>query len=124
MEATDTEARREVWVSFQSLLQAYLAAATIGTAIPPVLITKTANGAIQIAGLAHTVRLELRQDTGEGYWAVSKAPLTGLAPGDEPEILDEGAFHFHLNAQFDWTGKAGPLEMDAVAEALATLILS
>jgi hypothetical protein len=123
-EATDTEARRELWVSFRGLLQSYLAAATIGTSVPPVILTNTEPGALQIAGLAHTVRLELEPDTGEGYWAVSKAPVSEAGSGAEPEILDEGAFRLHLNAQFDWTGKPGPLEMDAVAEALATLVLS
>ena len=120
MEATDAEARRELWVSFRGLVQAYLAAATIGSAVPPVLVTETGPGALQIAGLQHTIRLELRPDTGEGYWAISKAPMTDAT---DAEILDEGAFRLHLNAQFDWTGKPEPLEMDAVAEALATLVL-
>ncbi len=121
MEATDAEARRELWVSFRGLVQAYLAAATIGSAVPPVLVTETGRGKLQIAGLRHTVRLELRPDTGEGHWTVTRAPIS--ASGSS-EVLDEGVFRFHLNAQFDWTGKPGPLEMDAVAEALATLVLS
>jgi hypothetical protein len=121
MEATDAEARRELWVSFRGLVQAYLAGGTIGSSVPPVLVTESGPGALQIAGLHHTIRLELRLDTGEGYWGVSKAPVS---EGQDAEILDEGAFRLHLNAQFDWTGKPGPLEMDAVAEALATLVLS
>jgi hypothetical protein len=121
MEATDAEARRELWVSFGRLVQAYLAAATIGSTVPPALVTETGPSALQIAGLQHTIRLELRPETGEGYWAVSKAPISQT---DDAEILDEGAFRLHLNAQFDWTGKPGPLEMDAVAEALATLVIS
>ena len=123
-EATDAEARRELWISFRGLLQAYLAAATIGLAVPPVLLTETGSGALQIVGLVHTVRLEFRPDTGEGYWAVSTAPASGSSSNGEAEVLDDGAFRLHLNAQFDWTGKPGPLEMDSVAEALATLVLS
>ncbi len=111
---TDKAAREELWTSFRSLLQAYLAAATGGTEVPQAMVLEPQPRQFQMVAAAHTVTLEMRPETGEGYWAVYKQAV----------LLDEGAFRLHLDARFEWSGKPGLLEMDAVAEALATLVLS
>ena len=113
-DATDKAAREELWISFRSLLQAYLAAATAGTEVPQALVVEPQPRQLQIVAAAHTVTLEMRPETGEGYWAMYK----------QAALLDEGTFRLHLDASFEWSGKPGRLEMDAVAEALATLVLS
>ncbi len=111
---TDKAAREELWISFRSLLQAYLAAGCLGAEVPQALVLEPEPRQLQIVGTAHTVKLEMRPETGEGYWAVYAGSV----------MLDEGALRLGLDAQFEWSGKAGRLEMDAVAEALATLVLS
>ncbi len=111
---TDRAARAELWTSFRSLLQAYLAAASLGMEVPQALLAEPQPLELQIVGARHTATLEVLLDTGEGYWAV----FTGSA------MLDEGPFRLGLDGMFEWSGKPGRLEMDAVAEALATLVLT
>ena len=78
-------------------------------------------GPLQIVGTTHTVHLEMEPETGEGYWAVYAASAAATS-GSEP--LDEGQLRLHLDAQIEWSGKAGRLEMDQVAEALAMMVIS
>ncbi len=111
---TDELARRELWTSFRSLLQAYLAAGSLGADIPQVALLEARPGELQIIGSARTVQLAFEPGTGEGYWAV----FTGAS------MLDEGVFRLGLDSLLEWSGKAGRQEMDAVAEALVTLVLS
>ena len=118
--ATDTAARQELWLSFRSLLQAYLAAASMGEAVPRALVCDTGSGRVQLVGPVHTVELALEAATGEGYWVVHRA---GTADSPEGTPLDEGNFRLHLDAQFEWSGKAGLLAMDQIAEALAMLVV-
>lgn len=109
-------------MSFRSLLRAYLAAASMGTEVPQVLLLEPDAGRLQIIGAARTVKLEFTAATGEGYWAIhGSMPAMGESAGEG--LLDEGAFRLHLDAEFDWSGKAGRLPMDQVAEALAMLAL-
>ena len=117
--ATDEAARAELWLSFRSLLQVYLAAASAGEEVPQALLFDSGPTQLQIVGAAHTVKLELQPATGEGYWAVHEA---GRSDASAP--LDEGQFRLHLDAQFEWSGKPGRLEMDQVAEALAMMVMS
>lgn len=112
--ATDRVARAELWASFRSLLQAYLAAASLGLEVPQALLAEPEPGQLQIVGTTHTAQLELRLETGEGYWAAFAGAV----------MLDEGPFRLGLDGTFEWGGKPGRLEMDAVAEALATLVLT
>ncbi len=112
--STDKAAREELWISFHSLLQAYLAAGCMGAEVPQALVLAPEPHQLQLVGTAHTAKLEIRPETGEGYWAV----FTGAV------MLDEGAFRLGLDALFEWSGKTGRLEMDAIAEALATLVLT
>ena len=114
---TDEAAREELWISFRSLLRAYLAAATLGTNVPEVLLHDLPHSKLQIVSMRHTVSLEFNTHSGEGYWAIF-----GRVETDEA-MLDEGAFRLHLDGQMEWSGKPGQLEMDAVAEALAMLVL-
>ena len=115
---TDEAAREELWVSFRSLLHAYLAGAAMGAVVPQALLHDLSHGKLQIVSTRHTVALELNTRTGEGYWAIFEQPETNSS------VLDEGAFRLHLDGQMEWSGKPGRLEMDAVAEALATLVIS
>ena len=112
--SADKAARAELWISFRSLLQAYLAAGSLDTEVPQALVVDPQPGQLQIVGAAHTVQLEMRPETGEGYWAMYAGSV----------MLDEGGFRLGLDAQFEWSGKPGRLEMDAVAEALATMVLA
>ncbi len=124
--------REELWTSFQSLLRAYLAAASIGSEIPQALLLEPEPGRLQIIGAHRTIKLELQPASGEGYWAVygtaagREAAVPHKAAGvfdvaSEASLLDEGAFRLHLDAEFEWSGKAGRLPIDQVAEALAML---
>jgi hypothetical protein len=122
-EATDTEVRSELWISFRALLQAYLAAGSLGVSGPPVLFTETSRFSLQIDGERQSMRLVFHPETGEGSWTISQAP-NGSAPHGDEAGSEQGVFTLHLDAQFDWSGKPGPLAMDAVAEAIATLALS
>ncbi len=110
--ATDRAAREELWISFRALLQAYLAAGSVGSDMPRALLAESGSHSLQIVGSTRTINLELKPDAGEGYWAVFSGP----------NLLDEGAFRLHLDAEFEWSGKPGRLPIDAVAEALATLV--
>lgn len=111
--ATNRAAREELWTSFRALLQAYLAASSLGSEMPEALLAECGPHSLQVVGATHTVKLELKPDSGEGYWAVFAGP----------NLLDEGAFRLHLDAEFEWSGKPGRLAIDAVAEALATLVV-
>jgi hypothetical protein len=114
---TDKAAREELWVSFRSLLRAYLSAATLGTDVPEVLLHDLPQSKLQIVSTRHTVSLECNTHSGEGYWAIFGRVET------EEAMLDEGAFRLHLDGRMEWSGKPGLLEMDALAEALAMLVL-
>lgn len=116
--ATDAAARREIWISFRSLLQAYLAAGAAGAEIPQVLLAEPEADMLQIVGAGRSVRLELTAATGQGYWVIHGKP-----EAEDGLPLSEGAFRLGLDAQFEWSGKPGRMEMDAVAEALAMLVL-
>ncbi len=119
--------REELWVSFRSLLQAYLAAAQVGEEVPQAALAELSSSELQVIGPHHTVRLEWQAASGEGYWAVFRTPEPGGKGFEERHLetagmLDEGAFRLHLDAEFEWSGKPGRLGMDAVAEALATQV--
>ncbi len=105
--------REELWISFRSLLQAYLAAAGTGTDIPQAAVLEARAGELQLVGAERTVQLRFDAATGEGYWAV----FTGAS------MLDEGAFRMGLDSLLEWSGKPERQEMDPVAEALVTLVL-
>ena len=110
---SETAVREELWTSFRSLLQAYLAAATIGMDVPQAALLEAEAGELQLVGMERTVKLAFAARSGEGYWAV----YTGAS------MLDEGAFRLGLDSLLEWSGKAQRQEMDAVAEALVTLVL-
>ena len=111
---TDTQVREELWLSFRSLLQAYLAAGSLGMDVPQAALLEAEAGELQLVGAERTVKLVFEARTGEGYWAV----YTG------PTMLDEGAFRLGIDSLLEWSGKPQRQEMDAVAEALVTLVLS
>ncbi len=111
---SETAVREELWTSFRSLLQAYLAAGSMGMDVPQVALLEAEAGELQLVGAQRTVKLAFAARSGEGYWAI----YTGSA------MLDEGAFRLGLDSLLEWSGKANRQEMDAVAEALVTLVLS
>lgn len=114
-------ARREIWVSFATLLRVYLAAASVGDEPPQAILIEVRPGVLHIEGLRRTVKLDMQVRTGEGYWAVYGAATESDPAGDT--LLEEGAFRLKMDGSFTWSGKRGRVEMDAVAEALATLVL-
>ena len=131
MQPTEQAAREELWISFRSLVQVYLAARSHAEQprVPPALVLEPQPNQLHLVGLLHTVQLEWTPATGEGYWVVHQRPVDGAVPFDERSLgtagmLDEGAFRLHLDSEFSWSGKPGRLPMDAVAEALAMLVLS
>ena len=112
------------------MLQVYLAAGSLGGLqdVPQALVLEPEHNQLHLVGLAHTVQLEWNPQTGEGYWVVHEQPADRAAVLDEGSLgtagmLDEGAFRLGLDGEFDWSGKPGRLSMDAVAEALAALVL-
>lgn len=128
--ASDAAVRRELWTSFRSLLQAYLAAGSVGVEVAQALVVAGPEAAhsipatLHVLGAANTVRLALDFYSGEGYWAVFGSARAREKSGGGNEIpLDEGQFRLGMDSLFEWSGKAGRLEMDAVAEALAMIAL-
>lgn len=77
---------------------------------------------LDLVGTMNTVRLALHFSTGEGYWAIFGSLDKDSHKGNEVP-LDEGQFRLGLDSLFTWSGKQGPLEMDAIAEALVMLVL-
>ena len=77
---------------------------------------------LHLEGPRRTIKLSLQLRSGEGYWAVYGVPAAG-ADTEAAQLLDEGAFRLTLGAQFEWSGARGKMEMDALAEALVTLVL-
>ncbi len=110
-------ARQEMWVSFANLLRAYLAAACLGQEVPQAMLVEARRSELHLEGPRKTIKLDLQVRSGEGYWAIYDVKAAD-------SLLDEGAFRLALDGTFSWSGKAGSLEMDALAEALATLVLS
>ncbi|RRA49646.1 hypothetical protein [Acidipila sp. EB88] len=126
---TERATREELWLSFRSLLQAYLAAAGEGSDVPLALLHERSPLALQIVAAEHTVNLALDPETGQGTWSVYPAVAdtnerTAFDPDALAIPLDEGSFRMHLDARFEWSGKTGLLEMDQVAEALAMMAVS
>jgi len=115
---SEEAARRELWVSFASLVRSYLTAAQIGIDPPQVLVVQSGPDDLELLGSNRTIRLQLSAGQAEGYWAMYASP----APEDD-SLLAEGAFRIGMDGMMDWTGLAGRQQMDAVAEALTTLIL-
>ena len=110
--------RRELWTSFTSLLRSYVAAAQVGIDPPLVLVAQPSDDLLELVAVTQVVKLTLVRGQAEGYWAIYRLPETG---DDVP--LAEGAFRLGLDSLMEWTGLPGRQEMDAVAEALATLVL-
>ena len=108
-----------MWLSFSNLLRAYLAAGSLGQEIPQAMLLEARRNELHLEGPRRTVKLDLQLRSGEGYWAIYDMKAVAA---DTP--LDEGGFRLALDGTFSWSGKPGSLEMDALAEALATLVLS
>lgn len=115
-------ARREIWASLAGLLRAYLAAVSLGGEPIPAMVVQVSDTEIHLEGVHRTIKLSMQLRTGDGYWAFYRAAAEGEDSGDT--MLEEGAFRLSLDSTFVWSGKRGKLEMDAVAEALVTMILS
>jgi hypothetical protein len=123
--------RRELWTSFRSLLQAYLAAGSMGAEVAQALVVAGSDqeavrgqipATLDLVGITNTVRLAFHLSNGEGYWAVFGSADKNSQQGNEIP-LDEGQFRIGLDSLFTWSGKQGQLEMDAIAEALVMLVL-
>ncbi len=106
-----------MWVSFGNLLRAYLAAASLGQEVPQAMLVEARRSELHLEGPRRTIKLDLQMRSGEGYWAIYDVKAAD-------SLLDEGAFRLALDGTFSWSGKPGTLEMDALAEALATLVLT
>ncbi len=109
-----------MWISFANLLRAYLAAASLGQPIPLGMLLEARKNELHLEGPRRTIKLDLQMRSGEGYWAIYD--LDKAVNGES--LLDEGAFRLAPDGTFAWSGKPGSLEMDALAEALATLVMT
>jgi hypothetical protein len=109
--------RRELWISFVSLIRSYVAAAQIGADLAEVLVAQSSEHELELVSKARTVRLTLDEGSAAGYWVMH------LGAAVDDTLLAEGAFRIGMDSLVEWTGLPGRQEMDAVAEALATLIL-
>jgi hypothetical protein len=110
--------RRELWVSFGSLVRSYVAAAQVGLEPPQVLVVQASEDELELVSSHCSVRLAFAAGKDEGYWVMHQA-----AVASDDTLLAEGAFRIGMDGLVEWTGLPGRQEMDAVAEALATLIL-
>lgn len=125
-QSSDEQALREIWSSFRSLLQVYLAAGSMGVEVAQALLVtgESLPGEdalnVHVVGAANTIKLAFAPGSGKGYWAVY-GRLGKSNDGAVP--LDEGQFRLALDATFEWSGKQGRLELDAVAEALTVVAL-
>lgn len=115
---SEEAARRELWISFGSLVRSYVAAAQVGLEVAEVLVLQANPDELEVVSSSRTIRIVLDAGQAEGYWVMHQAPA--LSPDT---VLAEGAFRIGMDSLIDWTGLPGRQEMDAVAEALATLIL-
>ncbi len=113
---SEEAARRELWISFCALIRAYVAAAQMGSEPALVLVSQPSETELELVGGARSIRLSL--EPAAGYWVMHQAPGAG-----EAALLAEGAFRIGMDSLVEWTGLPGRQPMDAVAEALATLIL-
>ncbi len=108
---------REIWASFCSLVRSYVAGAQVGMNPPAVLAVQPNEDEVELVSNTRTIRLTLDAGHAEGYWVMHQAPAS------DDTLLAEGAFRIGMDSLIEWTGLPGRQEMDAVAEALATLIL-
>ena len=115
---SEEAARRELWISFASLLRAYVAAAQMGLEVAQVFVLQAHADELELVSSSRTIRIVLDAGKAEGYWVMHQAPA--LSPDT---LLAEGAFRIGMDSLVEWTGLPGRQEMDAVAEALATLVL-
>ncbi len=115
---SDEAVRRELWVSFGSLVRSYVAAAQIGVEVAEVLVVQAHPDELEVVSSSRTIRIVLDAGHATGYWVMHQAPA--LSPDT---VLAEGAFRIGMDSLVEWTGLPGRQEMDAVAEALANLIL-
>ena len=108
-------------MSFATLLRVYLAASSFDEEPPQAIVVEISPGTVHLEGLRRTVKLNMQIRTGEGYWGVYGAATENDPAADT--LLNEGAFRLALDGTFTWSGKRGRVEMDAIAEALATLVM-
>ena len=111
-------ARRELWISFGSLIRAYVAGAQAGLEPPQVLVSQAGEDDLELVSSRRSIRLHLDPGEEAGYWVMYQAP-----DASDNTLLGEGAFRIGMDSLVEWTGLPGRQEMDAVAEALATLIV-
>jgi len=97
---------REVWISFASLLRAYVAAAELHRPEPHTVLT---THALRIT-LEHG-RLHLTLDLDGQHWSLVNAG----------KALEAGAVSLDQNSRLTWQGQA--LELDAAAEAITEFFL-
>ena len=110
--------RRELWISFGSLVRSYVAAAQMGMEVAQVLVLQEEPDELELVSESRTIRIVLDAGQSAGYWVLHQGPA--LSPDT---LLAEGAFRMGMDSLVEWTGLPGRQEMDAVAEALATLVL-
>ncbi len=110
--------RLELWISFGTLVRSYVAAAQVGQEVAQALVLQAQPDELEVVSGSRTMRIV--RDAGQcaGYWVMHQGPA--LSPDT---VLAEGAFRIGMDSLVEWTGLPGRQEMDAVAEALATLIL-
>jgi hypothetical protein len=110
--------RRELWISFGSLMRSYVAAAQVGIDPPQLMVMQASEDELELVASHRSMRLAFAAGKDEGYWVMHQA-----AVASDDTLLAEGAFRIGMDSLVEWTGLPGRQEMDAVAEAVTTLIL-
>ena len=110
--------RRELWLSFCSLVRSYVAAAQIGSDVPLALVAQPNQDELQLVSATRTIKLLAEPTQSTSYWSIHPAAATA-----QDTLVAEGAFRIGLDSRIEWSGIEGRQEMDAIAETLATLVL-
>ncbi len=117
--APDPRVLAELWTSFASLLRSYLAGAEVYAPAGHrrAQVTASPEGEVIVVTPTRYMVLEANLADGNGYWSLyQEAP-------DPEAMLGDGIFRLSADSTMEWTGIAGRVEMERVAEALTAMIL-
>jgi hypothetical protein len=106
----------ELWISFVSLVQSYVAAHDIGKPVGRALVDAGENGRLTIRGSEKILVIEFEVKTGMGQWSLYED-----GPGPE-RALANGGFRMTTDSMVEFSDRRGRLEMEIAAEAFTAKI--
>jgi hypothetical protein len=114
-EPVDEAALRELWISFTSLLRSYFAMLQVIAGEPAAEVAAFDQTVFEIRSTRSLLRLRLHPaSAAEGNWSLESWPGADAKKSGVFELLEDG--------RVEWSGLAGPAEMDQVAESVATMV--